>query len=62
MTTTPDLIKRDADLGWMASTPPEHPLRVTVFGATEEEAEAVFQERLAVWEALPDAQEADAQA
>jgi hypothetical protein len=60
MTTTPEMLKRDADLGWMASTPPDHPLRVTVFGATEEEAEAVFHQRLAVWEAIPNEEAAEA--
>lgn len=56
-TTAPDLTKRDADLGWMASTPADHPLRVTVFGATEEEAIATFHERLARWEAMPDGED-----
>lgn len=57
MTTTPEMTKRDGDLGWIAATPTDHALRIAVMGATEEEARRRFEERLAFWEALPVARE-----
>lgn len=50
MTTT--LIKRADDLGWLASTSPDHPYRITVVAPTETEADALLAQRIAAWDAL----------
>lgn len=40
--TDPVMTKRTDPLGWLASTPPDHPLRFAVTGSTEDEARANF--------------------
>jgi len=54
MTTThpPVLIRRDGDLGWLASTPLCYPLRFAVEGKDENEARVRYEEAIARWESL----------
>jgi hypothetical protein len=51
--TTPTLTKRADPHGWLASTPPDYPLRFAVSGSTEQEARENFDAAVARWEGLP---------
>ncbi len=50
---TPALTQRADDLGWLASTPDDYPLRFATTGATEDEAIRAFEEAVSRWESLP---------
>lgn len=54
MNDTPVMTRRDGDLGWLASTPPDYPLRFAVVGNDESEAEDRYYAALARWEAIPE--------
>ena len=54
MTPAPVLTKRAADLGWLASTPPDYPLRFAVEGATEAQAVENFAAAVKRWESIPE--------
>lgn len=47
-----DPVVRPVRSGWLATTPPDHPLRVGVVGADESEARILFSEELREWAAL----------
>jgi hypothetical protein len=49
----PVMTRRDADLGWIAGTPADYPLRFAVVGKDEAEAIERFREAVARWEAIP---------
>jgi hypothetical protein len=48
----PILRQRQNDLGWLALSPPEDPLRIGVTGRTKQEAEATYAARRAAWQEL----------
>ncbi len=56
-TCKPDLIK--AEVGWLATTPTDHPYRVGVVGATEAEVRTRFRSAMAAWEELHELVEAE---
>jgi hypothetical protein len=41
------------DLGWIAATPSEYPLRIAVFGDDEAQAVDRFEQAISRWEAIP---------
>lgn len=45
---------RQARVGWLATTPRDHPYRIGVVGTTEEEARRRFVAEFAAWEELHD--------
>jgi hypothetical protein len=51
-TTTPILIERTDDLGWLALTPNDYPRAFAVDGKTAEEATRKFEDSLAHWESI----------
>ncbi len=50
---TPELTRREEDLGWIAATPSDHPWRIAVIGCDEQEATERYYEALARWTSLP---------
>lgn len=48
-------VVRPARHGWLATTPPEHPMRIGVLGKDESDARRLFNEELRAWAALHDA-------
>lgn len=50
---------REAHVGWLATTPRDHPYRIGVVGETREEAQRRFVAAFAAWEELQERAEAD---
>jgi len=55
----PILRQRQNDLGWLALSPPQDPLRIGTTGGTRQEAEASYAARRAIWQALREARDVE---